>query len=153
MSRGFPQLAASNELFGFFRLRPSNPDQTWKQAYLAKNVNSYPLQSYINDTLPPQARVLLFREVRGFYLNRSFFYGDPQNDTVISYDTLATPSDLHRRLLSLGVTHVLVNPSLTVFREDWPAYLRAENLMKETLRSFATVRREENGAILFEVRP
>jgi hypothetical protein len=88
--------------------------------------------------LPPGAKVLLWREIRGYGAGFDYLWGDPMNQALIDYRALPGPDALYARLKSLGVTHVLAHPSSRLYRED-PGYYdrRTLALMDACLRAHA----------------
>ena len=58
----------------------------------------------------PNARILLFQEVRGYFLDRDYMWGDPLNQGVLSYRELTNAEQLREAIQRLGVTHLLVGP-------------------------------------------
>jgi len=60
--------------------------------------------------VPPDGRILLFEENRGYDLDRNYLWGDPINQIVVDYAPMSSVGDLSRKLAALGVTHVLVGP-------------------------------------------
>ena len=77
--------------------------------------------------LPAGAKVLLFREIRGYRAGFDYMWGDPMNQAEIDYAALPTPAALCARLKSLGVTYVLDHPASALYQED-PAYYDARTL-------------------------
>ena len=74
------------------------------------------------------AKVLLYREIRGFYLDADYLWGDPGNQGLIRYADIPDEGGLRRRLAELGVTHVLVNSGLGIYqpgRGDYDAHVVA----------------------------
>lgn len=70
---------------------------------------SYPAISFINDTLPASAKVVLFDETRGFYLDREYMWGNPGHHEMIPWARLKTGGDMVRYFIGIGYTHALVN--------------------------------------------
>ncbi|MGQ9523332.1 MAG: glycosyltransferase family 39 protein [Armatimonadota bacterium] len=77
--------------------------------YLQRSLDVYPAQQWINRNTPRSARVLLYDETRGFYLDRAYFWANPGHHTLIPYESFRTPSDMVRWLADRGFTHALVN--------------------------------------------
>ena len=53
-------------------------------------------------------KILLFGEVRGFFLERQYAWGDPLAQTAVYYPQIPTPERLHRELRRQGFSHVLL---------------------------------------------
>jgi len=147
-----PAMSANNALFAVLGLKPRNPDLSSEQAYLGRSLNSYAAMDRINRAFPADAKILLFREVRPFYLDRDFLVGDPQNEMLIRYEELATPEELYRRLRELGITAVLVNPRLETFSPQVPAFRRAEDLLRTVLQRYAAAPADVDGVLLYSWR-
>lgn len=83
-----------------------------KDVYLTKMERTYPAAMWINRHLPPSATILLEKEIRQFYINRSLV-----RDEFLKYDMgydlkpLDVPG-FHRLLASQGVTHILLSDPL-----------------------------------------
>lgn len=118
-------LSRNNGLFFVAGLRSrSNPSAAPREAYLSRSLDVYPALRWANAHLPGDSRVLLFREIRGFYLEREYRWGDPLNQALIRYDGLVA-RDVLPRLREAGITHVLVNEGLKMYRPH-PSYYRPE---------------------------
>jgi hypothetical protein len=146
---GVPAMSANNALFPVLGLRPQDPSRSSAEAYLSRSVDSYLAMAHLNSTAPADARILLYREVRPFYLERDFLIGDPQNEMLIRYEELNTPEGLYQRLRELRVTTVLVDPRLETFSPSVPGFMRAEGLMKTALERFAVAPLDSNGVLLY----
>lgn len=127
---------ASNELFGALSLRSAaRPELSPREAYLSRATDHYEAYARFDGLLEGRrAKVLLFREIRGFYLRASYMWGDPLNQGLIDYARLEDGRALERRLRELGVTHVLVNEATAMYRPGGPVYdLRTGALMDDVL--------------------
>ncbi|MFA6319111.1 MAG: glycosyltransferase family 39 protein [Elusimicrobiota bacterium] len=110
-------LTQNNALFPFLGLRSRlTPEKTPAQAYLSRSLDHYAFFKKASRLLPPGSRTLLFREIRGYYLDADYIWGDPVNQSLIAYRRLDLPG-LEGRLSGLGVTHVLVNEGLGIYGE------------------------------------
>lgn len=76
--------------------------------YLLRTTDVYTPSLAIRQ-LPPDARVCTYGEVRCFYFDRDYFWGEPGHSDLIAYDRMHTASDLVARYRELGITHVLIN--------------------------------------------
>ncbi|MDX6769263.1 MAG: glycosyltransferase family 39 protein [Elusimicrobiota bacterium] len=144
-------LGANNEAFAVFRVKPSD-GRTPREAYLARAVDAWPALERANKTLPPGAKVLLYREVRGYHLQRPYLVGDPQNEVMVPYERLPGAAALHRHLLTLGLSFVLVNPSRQPFA-PLPEFMAADARMAETLARHADLVDEIGGVRLYRLKP
>jgi hypothetical protein len=78
-------------------------------AYLSAREPIYVVSRRINAELPRDAKILMLQEVRGFYLDRPYQWGNPEQNALIPWDKLADPAAMDRVLRAKGITHVLVN--------------------------------------------
>jgi hypothetical protein len=76
--------------------------------YLSRSVDVYRADNYINENLPKDAKVALFGDTRGLYLNRDFAWADWGHNTRFSRE-YTNSTDLMLYLRSQGFTHTLVN--------------------------------------------
>lgn len=78
--------------------------------YLHRQFELYPLYTYINSHLPKDAKILLIHEVRGFYLERDYLWGNQGHHDAIPWTRFGNEERMRRFLREeLGVTHVLIN--------------------------------------------
>ncbi len=127
----------NNELFAVLGLSsPREPDKDPRDLYLEKTLDHYAFYKEAPGVLPPGSRVLLFREIRGYYLDARYQWGDPVNQGLIAYDAMRGPEELSARLRELGITHVLVNEGLAIYGPS-PGYYtpRTLALMEDFLRA------------------
>ena len=90
----------------------------------------------------PDAKILLFQEMRGYYLNRDNMWGDPLTQGVLRYSDCANAEQLRGAMRELGITHLLVGRYDFLFpvereyaRSDWD---RMEELLAESQPVFST---------------
>jgi hypothetical protein len=88
-----------------------------RDAFLSSMVPGYSMESWIDKTLPGDAKVLLLTDIRGFYIHRDIIWGSPIYQKYVSYDGVKTEADLLDRWRRSGADYVLW------FREPtpWPA--------------------------------
>lgn len=139
-----PAAAAScnNELFGALRLRSlSRPGLPPREAYLSRALDHYDAYREFDRLLHGKsARVLLYREVRGYHLEADYVWGDPLNQGVLAYSRMRDDRELEARLRLLRVTHVLVNEGTPMYRPGGPVYdERIDALMTALLRRSSLV--------------
>lgn len=77
--------------------------------YLARTLDIYEVQEYLNNTLPADARVVLFDEVRGYYLDRDYIWGNPGHHELIPWRRFKSGKDMVAFLRKLGYTHAMIN--------------------------------------------
>jgi len=76
--------------------------------FLERYISSYAAMRYVDRELNPR-RLLLFREVRGYWLDTPYVWGDPYNQALIDYRRLADGDALHQRLVELSIDAILIN--------------------------------------------
>lgn len=109
----------------------ASPGVTAPETYLMNTLDIYPASRYINDKLPPDAKVILFRDTRGYYLDREYLWGDDIHHTLIPYDRFRNAADMTHFLHRQGITHSLVNFGLNPVPTAKPR--RSEVLMREAI--------------------
>ena len=145
----------NNELFAVLALRPAaaaaGVDRRAHWEDRALGITAFYREA--RAALPPGAKVLLFREIRGYGAGFDYLWGDPMNQALIDYRAISDPEALFARLKSLGVTHVLENTASGLYRED-PGYYdrRTLALMGECLIRHASVVLEREGVVLHRLR-
>ena len=80
-----------------------------REAYLSRTLDVYDAQSRINRLLPENARIVMFDEVRGFYLDREYIWGNPGHHEMIPWASFKDGADMVRYFGNQGFTHALVN--------------------------------------------
>ena len=83
--------------------------QETPDAYLTRTFAGYSAMRYLNAKVPADARVAVYGEPRGFYLDRSYFWADDPHNELIDYPNIATAAQLADALKARGATHVLWN--------------------------------------------
>jgi len=77
--------------------------------YLSRTLSIYAAEKSINENTPPNARIVLYDEVRGFYLDREYIWGNPGHHEIIPYNQLKNGDDLIDWLMNHGYTHAMIN--------------------------------------------
>ncbi len=113
------QSGSGNELFVVLGLRSAQqPQADRRERYLDLRLDHYGFYREVNALLAgKKSRVLIFRDIRGYYLDVDYVWGGPGQQGVLDYSTLADAKALGARLDELGVTHVLINAGLGMY---WP---------------------------------
>lgn len=148
----FFQAGVNNELFAVFAL-PSieAPGAAPRGRYLEKTLDHYAVYEYANKRLPPDSRVLLFREMRGYYLDVPYFWGDPNNQPEIAYDNYTDYRELKAKLEALNITHIIVN--FNIYGPSETYYDRHTlGLMKSVIDKYAAPAYEANGVVLYSLK-
>jgi hypothetical protein len=78
--------------------------------YLAGRFDVYRASEFVNENLPKHAKIALFGETRGFYLDRDYLWADPGHNALIPYRSMGSdPGRLLDWLESQCINYVLVN--------------------------------------------
>ena len=86
--------------------------QTKDEFYLKYVGSIYKASGFINSNLPKNSKILLFRDNRGFFLDREYVWADPVLQDYIDYFQFRNEDDFYNELKKLGITHILVNNEL-----------------------------------------
>jgi hypothetical protein len=130
-------LSENNALFAVAGLRSERqPLKAPRELYLERSLDHYRLMRAADSLLPLESRVLLFQEIRGYYLDRDYRWGDPLNQGILRYGEFHDAGQLRARLDELGITHVLVNRGLPMYGPR-PGYYEPRTLilMQEVLKA------------------
>lgn len=100
------QVTQNNALFGILGMQA--PAESM-QGYLNRQLDTYGLFRQINQRLTPQDRILLIGDLRGYYLDVPYAWGDPLNQPLINYSQLNTPEELMKQLQVQHITHVVLH--------------------------------------------
>ncbi|HLV78693.1 MAG TPA: hypothetical protein VKT32_00385 [Chthonomonadaceae bacterium] len=76
---------------------------------LESHLDIYPAMEWINTHAPPDARVLLYEEDRGFYLDRGYLWGNGEHSSYIPYRTMRAGKDLAGWMRNNRYEYVLIN--------------------------------------------
>ncbi|MFA6093404.1 MAG: glycosyltransferase family 39 protein [Elusimicrobiota bacterium] len=142
----------NNELFAVLEARSNAvPGEPARRLYLRRSLDCYGLYEAAN-RLPAGARVLLFREIRGYHLDADYQWGDPLNQAVLDYDSLDSVGALIGRLRGLGITHVIVNDGVGIYRPSDGYYTpRIVGLMERMLAVRGRLVSRDGEVSLYEV--
>lgn len=108
----------NNQLFAVLGARSaSRPDADPRELFADRSVDHAAFYRATDAALAGSgAKVLLWREIRGYGLSVDYLWGDPGNQGLVRYDRMEDSDALAARLRELGVTHVLVNEGLGIYR-------------------------------------
>ena len=143
----------NNQLFAVLGLRSaSEPASARRDVYLGRSLGHYLFYRRASALAGQGAKILLFREIRGYYLDADYMWGDPLNQGLIRYAGLAGPGELAAQLARLGVTHVLINEGVEMYSES-PDYYdkRTLDMMGELLRNRARPLLRDGGLALYQL--
>ena len=113
-------------------------------------MESYPIFSYINASLPEEARVASFGDPRGYYCRRPFFPIHPDVSGYVDLNQMPGAAAYYRRLKEIGVTHLIYNPRRAeIFRKRYPHWIE---LQKELEKGYLEKIRQENWVSLYRLR-
>lgn len=79
------------------------------EVFLSRTLDVYDAENWINTNLPEDAGIVLFDEVRGFYLSRKYIWGNPGHHEMIPWNSFANGSDMVNFLENMGYQYALVN--------------------------------------------
>jgi len=81
------------------------------EALLVEQIDAMEVFQYANNYLPDDALILLLPyEDRGYYLDRTYIWGNPISQRLIPLERFDRPDELACELRRLGITHILENP-------------------------------------------
>lgn len=149
----FKELTGGNEAFAFLGLKSiQNPEISTRDRYLELTLDGlYKFCQIANIVLPQNAKVLFFRDVRGYYLDRDYAWGDPLNPGVFSYSRIQDPNQLYETLRAQGFTHIFYNPFIGNYQGDQSYYARSNRLMEEMIQRHARLVFSVEGHALYEI--
>jgi hypothetical protein len=78
-----------------------------RTGYLEQHCESFRFAQYVNAETPPDAKIALYSEPRGFYLDREYLWAEAGHSTLIDYGGIHSGDDLLREFRRLGITHIL----------------------------------------------
>ena len=115
----------------------------------------YRASKFINANLPENSRILLFRDTRGFFLDRDYVWGDPLFQVYINYSKLKNEDDFYKELKSIGITHILVNTGFEfrgqIVNENRYS-LRILNMTDNLLKKYTINLYNEDGILINELK-
>lgn len=79
-----------------------------QDAYLSKTLPIYPAQKWINEHTPSEAKIALFGDTRGYYLDRDYVWADPGHNVRFTRN-FASVSEFVAYMKEQGITYALVN--------------------------------------------
>jgi len=79
--------------------------------FLSRMLDVYEAEKFINENTPQTARIVLFDEVRGFYLDRDYMWGNPNHHELIPWKSFKSGKEMVQWFRANGFTYVLWNRS------------------------------------------
>ncbi|MCW3055209.1 MAG: hypothetical protein JWN14_4379 [Chthonomonadales bacterium] len=95
-------------------LKNATEPDTWED-YTKRRLEFYEPMEWINLNTPPSAGVVLYDEVRGFYLDRPYLWGAGEHSSYIPYSRMQNGVDLTSWLRQHGIRYVVINVSKSPF--------------------------------------
>lgn len=91
---------------------------------------------WINANTSNSDSVLLLEEVRGFYLNRPYTWGNRDHSSFIPYDKMEHGAELNRWLTEHQIHYVLINLNLSPFNQPMQQIPDDENVAREIIKGW-----------------
>lgn len=128
-------LSMGNEGYVFLNLKSKNaPNLSAKERYLELTCGLQHVMAQIsNRRVPEHGKILFIGEVRGYYYDREYVWGDTLNPGLFSYSGMKDSKELYQTIRNLGFTHVLYNPSMLDYIGDQKYYSRSKELIEKFL--------------------
>jgi len=117
--------------------------------YLARTLRVYPMVEKVN-SLPENAKVIMYGETRGFYFDRDYMWGNHHHE-MLRYDRMTHARELAQAYRDYRATHVLMTRSFldAVRKGEQPLSKRLREAIAQRLLHPAA---ESRGYVLFEIR-
>jgi hypothetical protein len=78
-----------------------------RQEYLEGRSECYRMAEWVNRVTPPDAKIALYSEPRGFYLDREYLWAEAGHSGLIDYAHIRSGADLQREFGRIGITDIL----------------------------------------------
>jgi len=116
-----------------------------EESFYERQSPVYKPSKFINSNLPKNSKILLFREVKGFFLERDYVWSNPITQVYVNYSKFKNENDYYEELKKLGITHILVNNGsfakfrgFTVLEEYFYLNEKSINLTNKLLDKYTT---------------
>jgi hypothetical protein len=76
---------------------------------LSQRLDVYDACRWVNRSTPRDAKLVLYDETRGFYLDREYMWGNGEHSAYIPYSRMRSGQDLTAWMLAHGVRYALIN--------------------------------------------
>ena len=80
-----------------------------RDAYLSRTLDVYDAEAFINDSTPKNARILIFDDARGFYLDRDYMWANPGHHEMTPWKSFKTGKDMVDYFMKEGFSYALIN--------------------------------------------
>ncbi len=74
-----------------------------------RSIDNYPAMIWINQNTPKEAGVVLYDDVRGFYLDRPYLWGNAGHSSYIPYNRFTSGDALTEWLMRHGIRYAIIN--------------------------------------------
>jgi hypothetical protein len=88
-----------------------NPERAVER--LHRGLDVYAVEQWINAHTPADAGVVLYDEVRGFYLDRPYLWGNEKHSSYVPYDRIADGEGLNAWMQQHGYRYAIINLNLS----------------------------------------
>ena len=110
-----------------------------QEEYLSGMLDVYDAQMLVNNSLPKDARVILFDEVRGFYLDRDYMWGNPNHHEMIPWKSFSGGKDMVRFLRKQGIDYALLNNNFANMSDDFHQKYIVDAIGRGYMREIDTI--------------
>jgi hypothetical protein len=120
-----------------------------RKTFLEANMGAYRLYERVNSDPDIKGKIILFREIRGYYLQKEYMWGDPANQALVGYKTTGgTIQDLKDN----SVKYIIYNNNIYGNAEADGYTDRVHFIMKEIIEKHSVLLYCENGVCLYGVK-
>lgn len=115
-----------------------------------KDGQIYAMCKFTNSNLPANARILLLYEDRGYHCDTPYFVGDPKQQAFIDYSKISDAEDYAKRLVEIGVTHIIVNRASPIHKPGHGLYSNeTATIIESLLKNYGALVHSAGGAELY----
>ncbi len=108
-ARAMRQRGVPTNAFGLTDIASAVADPASQQTRLRRELDNYEAMEWINQNTPAGAGVVLYDDVRGFYLDRPYLWGNSLHSSYIPYETLSDGAALTAWLRQHNIRYALIN--------------------------------------------
>jgi len=127
-----------------------------KEYVLEKEVQNYGVQKYISEKLSEEDIILYVNDLRTWYSNKKYIWGEPVMQNYIDYANLNSPEELYKRLKQLGITHIIVtqenesNNSFPFYKDE--KRRKMTRYYKEIFEEYSVLVYKNNNVYLYKIK-